>query len=85
MQPVRFPTRLCPKISLVHVFSLSFEYGEELSWLVPYPGDFHLLMNFQKALMKPYYDAGLKSMAQAAGYPLPAIQTCSQWTFLGQL
>ena len=59
--------------------SLTFEYGEELSWLIPYPGDFHMLMNFQKALMKPYYDAGLKALAQAAGYPLPAIQSCSQF------
>ena len=34
-------------------------------------------MNFQKeAVMKPYYDAGLKAMA---GYPLPAIQACSQF------
>ena len=59
--------------------SLQFEYGEELHWLLPYPGDFHLLMNYQKAMMKPYYDAGLKAMAQAAGYPLSAIQTCSQF------
>ena len=59
--------------------SLSFEYGEELNWLIPYPGDFHMLMNYQKALMKPYYDAGLKALAQAAGYPLPAIQSCSQF------
>ena len=59
--------------------SLHYEYGEELNWLVPYPGDFHLLMNFQKALMKPYYDAGLKAMAQSVGYPLPAIQACSQF------
>ena len=59
--------------------SLTYEYGEELDWLIPYPGDFHLLMNFQKAIMKPYYDAGLKAMAQSAGYPLQAIQTCSQF------
>ena len=59
--------------------SLKFEYGHELSWLFPYPGDFHLLLNYQKALMKPYYDMGLKSMAQATGYPLPAIQNCSQF------
>ena len=38
--------------------NLTFEYGEELNWLIPYPGDFHILMNYQKALMKPYYDAG---------------------------
>ena len=31
--------------------SVKFEYGEELSWLIPYPGDFHLLMNYRKALM----------------------------------
>ena len=32
--------------------------------------------------MKPYYDAGLKAIVQSAGYPLPAIQTYSQfqWT-----
>ena len=29
--------------------------------------------------MKPYYDTGLKALAQASGYPLPAIQTCSQF------
>ena len=29
--------------------------------------------------MKPYYDAGLKAMAQSVGYPLPAIQACSQF------
>ena len=28
---------------------------------------------------KPYYDAGLKAMAQSVGYPLPAIQACSQF------
>ena len=44
--------------------SLHYEYGEELNWLVPYPGDFHLLMYFQKA---------------SVGYPLPAIQACSQF------
>ena len=47
--------------------SLKFEYGAELNWLFPYPGDFHLLMKYQKALMKRYYDMGLKSMAQASG------------------
>jgi len=60
---------------------LKFEYGEELKWLLPYPGDWHMLKNFQIAcaLMKPYFDAGLKSLAQAAGYPLAAIQSCGQF------
>ena len=38
--------------------SLKFEYRAELNWLFPCPGDSHLLMNYQKALMKPYYDMG---------------------------
>ena len=38
--------------------SLNFEYGEELKWLLPYPGDWHLLKNYQNALMKPYLMLG---------------------------
>ena len=59
--------------------SLKFEYNEELGWLIPYPGDWHMLMNYQIAVMKPYFDAGLKSLAEAAGYPVAAIKECSQF------
>ena len=59
--------------------SLKFEYGNELKWVIPYPGDWHTLMNFQKALVKPYFDAGLKSLADACGYPVAAIRHCSQF------
>ena len=61
------------------VKSLQFEYGDELSWLIPYRGDWHMLMNYQSALMKPYYDAGLKALASSAGHPLTAIQNSSQF------
>ena len=43
------------------------------------PGDWHILMNFQKALMKPYFDAGLKDLAKSAGYPIASIQVCGQF------
>ena len=59
--------------------SLKFEYGEELKWVLPFPGDWHMLKNYQIALMKPYFDAGLKSLAEAAGYPVAAIKSCSQF------
>jgi len=59
--------------------ALKYEYGEDLEWVIPMPGDRHILMNFQKALMKPYYDAGLKDLAKAAGYPTASIQTCGQF------
>lgn len=59
--------------------SLKFEYGDELKWLYPYPGDWHMLKNYQSALMKPYFDAGLKSLAKAAGYPVDSIHSCGQF------
>ena len=57
--------------------SLKHEYGEELKWLLPFPGDWHMLKNYQIALMKPYFDAGLRELARAAGYPVATIQSCS--------
>ena len=56
--------------------ALKYEYGEELQWVLPYPVDWHLLKNYQYALIKPYFDAGLKALAKAAGYPVAAIQSC---------
>lgn len=59
--------------------SLKCEYGDEFQWLIPFPGDWHLLMNYQSALMKPFFDVGLKALAKACGYPVSAIQNCSQF------
>ena len=59
--------------------SLKFEYGVEYSWLIPMLGDWHLLKNYQIALVKPYFEAGLKELAQVSGYPVAAIQTCGQF------
>ena len=53
------------------------EYGTDLNWLFPYPGDWHLLMNYQKCLMKPFFEAGLKDMALSSGYSAVSIGTCS--------
>ena len=59
--------------------TLKHEDGEELKWLLPFPGDWHMRKNFQVALMKPYFHMGLKELARAAGYPVAAIQSCSQF------
>ena len=32
--------------------SICFEYRSYLKWLIPFPGDWHVLFNYQKALMK---------------------------------
>lgn len=62
--------------------SLKYEYGEELDWVLPFPGDWHLLKTFQIALMKPYFHMGLKEMACVSGYPVAAIQGCSQYVLI---
>ena len=59
--------------------SLKFEYGKELDWIIPFPGDWHLLKTYQLAVMKPYFDAGLKQLANASGYPTASIECCGQF------
>ena len=50
-----------------HLHSLKVEYGEELNWLIPLPGDWHILKNFQEVIMKVYFDGGLRDAAKQAG------------------
>ena len=59
--------------------SLKYEYGNELNWLIVFSGDWHTLNNFQCAIMKAYFDVGLKDPAKLSGYPVAGIQACSQF------
>ena len=34
--------------------SVKREYGSDLDWVIPFPGDWHLLKNYQICLMKPF-------------------------------
>ena len=58
---------------------LKHEYGEDLKWLIPTPGDWHMLKNVQLALMKPYFDMVLRQLAHTSGYLAAAIQSCCQF------
>ncbi|XP_065198289.1 uncharacterized protein LOC135829829 [Sycon ciliatum] len=62
------------------LLKLQEEYGQSLSWVVPFPGDWHTLKAIQPILMKVYWDAGLQSMAKAMGAKgegLSAMERCS--------
>ena len=48
--------------------AIRLEYDHHLHWLIPLPGDWHILYNYQKVLMKAYGDAGLINLAKTAGY-----------------
>ena len=59
--------------------AIKYEYGQDLGWLIPYPGDWHLLKNYQLCLMKPFFETGLKDLAAACSYLSQSIQNCSQF------
>jgi hypothetical protein len=46
-----------------HLINLTTEYDSSLSWVLPYPGDGHILKNVLPIFMKIYLDAGLKPLA----------------------
>jgi len=63
-----------------HITSLVSTYTEEFENFVPFPGDWHLLESFQPVLMKVFFDAGLKQLAETSGYcweTRTSLGTCS--------
>ena len=59
---------------------LKHVYGSELDWLITFIGDWHLLHNLHPVLMKVYFDAGIKDLAQSSGLKgetLNSLQRCS--------
>ena len=52
----------------VRLQSLKAEYGSDLSWFIPFPGDWHILKNYQEVLVKIYFEAGLLDLAKSSGY-----------------
>ena len=52
--------------TLLH--KLRKENGSQLQWLLPMPGDWHILYNYQKVLLKVYSDAGLVQLAKETGH-----------------
>lgn len=55
--------------------SIKAQYGNDLAWMVPFPGDWHFLKNFQEVLLKIYFDAGLSDLAKASQYLSNSIGT----------
>ena len=62
--------------------AIRHEYGSHMKWLIPFPGDWHILFNYQKVLMKVYADAGLVQLGSLSGHraeTLTSIIQCSNF------
>lgn len=66
-------------------------YGHAFDKLYIFPGDWHILKNYQPVLMKAYYHAGLRDFAKQSGYraeTLKSLENCSHFkrtnTFLSK-
>ena len=51
-----------------HLMNIKCQYGDTLEQLLIFPGDWHILKNYQIVLMKVYSTAGLKDLAAKSGY-----------------
>ena len=45
-----------------YLMKLKLEQGIGLEWMLPFPGDWHILKNYALALMNIYAEAGLKEL-----------------------
>ena len=57
------------------MLNIKEDYGDHFNWVLPFPGDWHTLYNYQKALMKAYADAGLAHFGKSSGHRSETLST----------
>ncbi len=65
-----------------HLRKVKRSYELTFEKLLIFPGDWHLLKNYQPVLMKAYYHAGLREIAKNSGYKaetLKSLENCSHF------
>ncbi len=61
-----------------HLMKIKQTYGQLLNKLLIFPGDWRLLANLQPLLLKIYFHAGIKEIAEASGFKtLTSLEKCS--------
>ncbi|CAG2204296.1 unnamed protein product [Mytilus edulis] len=66
-----------------HLIKLKSEYGEQMDWVLAYPGDWHILKNVLPIFVKIYFDAGLRQLATKHhhGATLKVLTECSKQNY----
>ena len=59
---------------------LKDEYGRDLNWLIRFPGDWHILKDFQSVVFKIFGHAELRSIAQKADVKEGTLRLLSECT-----
>ena len=64
-----------------YLTKLKIKYKQNLDWMIPWPGDWHILKNYQEVLMKIFWDAGLKDVAKLKhkSATFQKLSTCSNF------
>ena len=65
-----------------HLTVLKRQYGSGLHNVLLFPGDWHILKNYQEVFIKIYFDAGVKEMAKTSGFrgeSLTSLSRCSNF------
>ena len=65
-----------------YLTKLKAKYKQNLDWMIPWPGDWHILKNFQEVLMKAFSEAGLKEVAKLEhkSATFQILSTCRNFT-----
>ena len=85
----KFETKLDGWVVLVgdgktyqYLQNIKQQYGKAFEKLIVFPGDWHTLKNYQPVLIKVYYHAGLKELAESCGFrstTLKSLESCSNF------
>ena len=79
---LKYPVVIGDGKTYEYLRKLTLQYRPALDWLILFPGDWHICKNYQKVMMKIYWHASLKNMAEKAEIKskiLKSLEACANF------